>query len=119
MQELDISRCKSIDASTVAKAIADNKTLSRLVFGGNMKPAATLELAMVQANFSNKNLGSGGATIITAWLTHKDNGALMNLDLASNNLNAKGAKIVAEAIKVRYLNVSSSEFFVTIFIFSI
>jgi hypothetical protein len=31
---------------------------------------------MTKANFSNKNLGAGGAIIISAWLTHKDNGAI-------------------------------------------
>jgi hypothetical protein len=31
---------------------------------------------MTEANFSNKNLGAGGAFIISAWITHKDKGAL-------------------------------------------
>jgi hypothetical protein len=55
---------------------------------------------MTEADLSQKNLGMGGAFIISAWLTHKDNGAMTSLNLASNQLGAKGAKIVADAIKV-------------------
>jgi hypothetical protein len=48
LQELGISRCSGVDATTVAKVIADNQALSKLIFGGNkvnswdseMKPAA-------------------------------------------------------------------------------
>jgi hypothetical protein len=73
---------------------ADNRALSKLIFGGDGKvydgtnwvPAepATLELGMTEANFSNKDLGAGGAIIISAWLTHKDNGALAKLDMSTN-----------------------------------
>ena len=35
VQELDISRCNGVDATTVAKVIADNQALSKLVFGGS------------------------------------------------------------------------------------
>jgi hypothetical protein len=39
--------------------------------------------------------------IISAWLSSgKDKGAMTSLNLASNNLEAEGAKIVAGAIKV-------------------
>jgi hypothetical protein len=41
---------------------------------------------MTEANFSNKNLGAGGAIIISAWITNKDNGALSVLNLAKNSL---------------------------------
>jgi hypothetical protein len=41
---------------------------------------------MTKANFSNKNLGAGGAIIIAAWIAHQDNGALTSLNLAANNL---------------------------------
>jgi hypothetical protein len=41
---------------------------------------------MSDADFSNKNLGVGGAIIISAWITHKDNGAMTSLNLANNNL---------------------------------
>jgi hypothetical protein len=34
MQELDIPTCKSIGASAVAKVVAGNETLSKLIFGG-------------------------------------------------------------------------------------
>jgi hypothetical protein len=38
---------------------------------------------MAEADFSNKNLGPGGAIIIGVWLTHRDKGGLSSLDLAS------------------------------------
>jgi hypothetical protein len=41
---------------------------------------------MVEADFSNKHLGVGGAIIISSWLTNKDNGALTSLDISSNSL---------------------------------
>jgi predicted acetyltransferase len=34
---------------------------------------------MAEADFSNKSLGMGGATIISAWITHRDKGALSEL----------------------------------------
>jgi hypothetical protein len=89
--------------------VAGNGTLSKLIFGGDTytrnyvdvtPEPATLELGMTEADFSNKNLGVGGAIIISAWLTHRDKRAMTSLNLASNNLRAEGAKIVAEAIKV-------------------
>jgi hypothetical protein len=88
----------------LANAIPDMRALSKLIFGGDSKvydgtnwvPAepAALELGMTEANFSNKNLGAGGAIIISAWLTHKDNGAMTSLNLASNKLGVEGAKII-------------------------
>jgi hypothetical protein len=53
-----------------------------------MEPA-TLEVGMSEANFSKKNLGVGGAIIIAAWLTHKDNGALIKLDISSNYIGGE------------------------------
>jgi hypothetical protein len=43
---------------------------------------------MTEANLCNKNLGEGGAIIISAWITHKDNGALTHLDVSKNNIGA-------------------------------
>jgi hypothetical protein len=79
----------------IVNAILGTRALSKLIFGdgqvyhcNNWVPAepATLELGMTEANFSNKNLGAGGAIIISAWLTHKDNGAMSSLDLSKNRL---------------------------------
>jgi hypothetical protein len=79
---------------------SDNRALSKLFFGGDdskkwsrdkgeetitHKPAV-LEVGMIGADFSNKNLGAGGGIITVAWITHKDNGALLSLNLAKNNL---------------------------------
>jgi hypothetical protein len=100
MQELNISGCTGIDATAVATVVAKNRTLSALIFGDGMVEPATLEVGMTEADFSNKNLGMGGAIIIFAWITHKDKGAMTSLNLASNRLGAEGAKIVVEAIKV-------------------
>jgi hypothetical protein len=104
MQELNISGCTGIDATTVANVVAKNRTLSALIFGDEMDEPATLEIGMTEADFSNKNLGVRGAIIISAWITHKDKGAMTSLNLASNRLGAEGAKscvkIIAEAIKV-------------------
>jgi hypothetical protein len=86
----------------------DKGALSKIIFGGDpggdyrevpYEPV-TLEVGMAEADFSNKNLRTGGAIIIGAWLTHKDKGAMTSLNLASNGLGAGGAKVVAEAIKV-------------------
>lgn len=47
---------------------------------------ATLEIGMKEADFSNKNLGAGGAIIVGAWMSHKDNGAMTNLNISANKL---------------------------------
>ena len=57
---------------------------------------ATLEAGMTE--FSNKNLGVGGAIIISAWITHKDEGAMTVLNVNKNNLWAPGLKHLAEAL---------------------
>ena len=86
------------------------RALSKIIFGGDAKCDAstgyqevpfepvTLEVGMAEADFSNKNLGTGGAIIIGAWLTHKDKGAMTSLNLASNGLGAEGTKIVASLL---------------------
>ena len=67
------------DAVLIANDISDMGALSKLIFGRDFdeetqetpEPAA-LEMGMAEADFSNKNLGVGGAIIISAWLIHKD-----------------------------------------------
>jgi hypothetical protein len=44
---------------------------------------------MTEADFSNKNLGDGGAIIISAWMTHKDNGTMTSLHVGKNNIPEK------------------------------
>jgi hypothetical protein len=99
-----------IGVTALSNAISSN-ALSTLMFGGlayyddeqekMVTPEVdTLEVGMTKADFSNKNLGAGGAIIVGAWISYKDNGALTSLDLSSNKLRAEGVKIVAEAIKV-------------------
>jgi hypothetical protein len=96
----------------LAVGIKDNGTLSKLIFGGEgyydteldnyvTPEPATLEVGMTVADFSNKNLGVGGAFIISAWLTHKDNGAMKKLNLSLNNISgADAGKALAGALTV-------------------
>jgi hypothetical protein len=97
MQELDISGCTSIDAKTVAKVVAENRTLLKLIWGGGLyydygkskyitPEPAILEVDTAEANLSDKGIGAGGAIIISAWITHKDKGALTTLNLSNNNI---------------------------------
>jgi hypothetical protein len=89
------------DAIMLVPEIAGNRAISTLIFGdapdedsdsnseeGDTKEwePAVLEVGMTQAAFSNKNLGVGGAIIISAWILHKDKGALLHLDVSSNNI---------------------------------
>jgi hypothetical protein len=119
LQELDISRCNGVDATTVSKVIADNQALSKLVFGGrgrdgqfNQAVPATLELGMTEVDFSDKNLGASGAIIIAAWITHKDSGAMTKFDISNCLLMPEGGKALAAGLKgnqvITELNISSN-----------
>ena len=67
---------------------------------------------MTEADLSNKNLGAGSTIIVGAWISHKDNGALVKLDISKNNICIEGTKAVAEALKgnqtMTELNISST-----------
>jgi hypothetical protein len=52
---------------------------------------------------SNKSLGAGGATIISAWLTRKDNGALSSLDLSFDTLGVGALAFISAALKKRII----------------
>jgi hypothetical protein len=91
--------CSSIGVIAVANAIKNMGGLSKLIFGGDRyyddkrgesitPEPAVLEVGMSEADFSNRNLGAGGAIIIAAWIIHKDRGALTKLDISSNNIAA-------------------------------
>jgi hypothetical protein len=85
--------------AALANVIPGMGALSKLIFGGDGKvhdgndwvspEPATLELGITEANFNNKNLGAGGAIVISAWITHKDNGALIKLDISNNYIGAE------------------------------
>jgi hypothetical protein len=103
--QLENGEQKSLKPANL-EIITGNGALSKLIFGGDYDfitgttpEPATLEVGMTEANFSNK-LGAGGAFIISAWITHKDKGAMTSLNLAGNWLEAEGAKHIAGAIKV-------------------
>jgi hypothetical protein len=84
--------------------------MTKLIFGGDgtywdrerkkqvKYEPATLEVGMTLANFNNKNLGVGDAIIISAWMTHKDNGAMTKLDISNNSLGSEGATAIATAL---------------------
>jgi hypothetical protein len=105
--ELDMSGKMrgAADAIMLVPEIIDNNGApSKLIFGGDggtcnystnwenvpFEPA-TLVVGMTEAEFSNKNLGAGDAIIIGAWLTHRDNGAMMSLNLSGNQLRTASA----------------------------
>jgi hypothetical protein len=103
MAELNISSngMGKLGAIALADIIPGMGALSKLIFGGDglvhdgndhVSPApATLELGRAKANFSNKNLGAGGAIIIAAWIAHQNNGTLLVLLMKRNNLGTKEA----------------------------
>jgi hypothetical protein len=85
--------------AALADAIPDMGALTKLIFGGDgyhignewvtPEPAA-LEVGMTKADLSNKHLGVGGAIIISAWISHKDYGALTSLNISDNYLTNNG-----------------------------
>jgi hypothetical protein len=44
---------------------------------------------MTEADFSNKGLQAAGAIVVAAWLSHKDKGALIKLDISNNYIGAE------------------------------
>ena len=83
--------------------------MAKLIFGGDgyydyeqqkdvTPEPAVLEVGMTEADLSNKNLGASGAAIVGAWISHKDNGALVKFDISNNNLLVDGGKALAEAL---------------------
>jgi hypothetical protein len=105
----------------IADVIPGMGALSKLIFGGEeyfdaereeyvTPEPATLEVGMTEADFSNKNLGVGGAIIISAWLTHKDNGAMTALNLSSNDI---GGYTVPDGWKYFPNNTRNTRFYNT------
>jgi hypothetical protein len=94
----------------LANAIPDMGALSKIIFGGDgyvskkngervkAEPAA-LEAGMTEANLGNKNLGEGGAIIISAWIAHKDNGALFSVDVGNNDMPADKLQDIDHAVR--------------------
>jgi hypothetical protein len=68
MQELDISGCININATTVAKVVAESETLSTFTFSGPCGRCVTMETSMTEANFSNKYLDTSGAIMLLTFL---------------------------------------------------
>jgi hypothetical protein len=95
--------------AALADAIPGMGAMTKLIYGGDGRVQddkgnwvdaipATLEIGMTEADFSNKKLRVGGAIVVSAWLTHKDNGTMTSLSLASNRLGVEGAKIIAAVL---------------------
>ena len=81
-------------ALVIRRYLENNGALEKLIFGGEKvnfwdseaPEPAVLEVGMTEADLSNKNLREGGAIIVGAWISHKDNGALTSLDISDNLL---------------------------------
>jgi Ran GTPase-activating protein (RanGAP) involved in mRNA processing and transport len=101
----------------VANAISDMGALSRLIFGGDKeshfdgnnwytpKPA-TLEVGMTNVDLSSKGLGASGAIVISAWLTHKDDGALSSINVEKNNIPANKEEEIYQMVCMNKLNIA-------------
>jgi hypothetical protein len=106
------------------------EALSTLIFGGDayngklisaggfkfekiIPEPATLEVSMAEVIFGNKNLGVGGAIIISAWLINKDNWALTSLDISNNEIgNGAAGQALGRMLKInttlKTLNLSNN-----------
>ena len=60
---------------------------------------AVLEVGMKEVDLSNKNLGVGGAIIVDAWISHKDNGAMVSVNILYNGISTKQAQNLATVLK--------------------
>jgi hypothetical protein len=99
--ELDLSN-KNLSAGCavlVTNEIGNMGALSKLIFGGGKyrghkdgklqdiyPEPVMLKMDMTEADFSNKNLGAGGAIIISVWITHRDKGAISSVNLLMDNI---------------------------------
>jgi hypothetical protein len=108
-EEIIEPECSGIIA--LADAIKDMRSLTKLIFGGGgvkcdestdwcdvpFEPA-TLEVGMTRADFSNKNLGVEGAIVISAWISHKEKGALLQLHVAQNKFGVEGTRFLCDSL---------------------
>jgi hypothetical protein len=78
-----------VQAKALASILKEHPTLKSLC--GNSGKETEL-------NMSGKEMDAGDAIMVVREIV--DNGALTSLNLSSNNLEAEGGKVVAEAIKV-------------------
>ena len=53
---------------------------------------------MTEVDLSNKGLQTAGAIIVAAWISHRDKGAMVSLNLASNDFGVEGAKFIAAVL---------------------
>jgi hypothetical protein len=100
------------DAIMLVPEIIDNRALLKLVFGGNMytdhsvhpskyitpKPAR-LEVGMTEVDLSSKGLKAAGAIIVAAWISDKDNGAILSVNLLINNIPMEQTKALVSMLK--------------------
>jgi hypothetical protein len=81
----------------IADAIKDMGSLSKLIFGGDgyyrggwvIPEPATLELGMTEIDLSSKGLNAADAIIVAAWISHRNKGALIKLDIRNNYIGAE------------------------------
>jgi hypothetical protein len=88
----------------------DIRALSKLIFGGDRyfdrktvefipPEPAILEVGMLEADFSNRNLGAGGAIIIAAWITHKNRGGLSVTNVMGNHIGKEQLSKLQEIMR--------------------
>jgi hypothetical protein len=56
---------------------------------------------MTSADFSNKHLGAGGATIVAAWISHKDKEAILSVNLLKNRIPVWQAKELVRIMQAK------------------
>jgi hypothetical protein len=84
-----------------------HRTLLTLIFcGDKLNPwdatePATLKVGMTEADFSSKNLGPAGAIIISAWISHKDKGALSSANLLGNYIPMEQAQELVKIMRAK------------------
>ena len=59
---------------------------------------------MAEVDLSNKNLGAGGAIIVGAWISHKDNGAMKKLTISGDDYRAKPVTMDTSMMEANFSN---------------
>jgi hypothetical protein len=91
LSELNISRSilNAHGAKVLAPAIKANRALAKLIFSGDERDSkpVTIEVGIIEADFSGAKLGVSGATILAAFMSSKyfqDNGNLAKLTFSGH-----------------------------------
>eukprot|EP00935_MAST-01C_sp_MAST-1C-sp1_P000186 g186.t1 len=112
-------RMDADDAVILADELPAKGAMAKLIFGGDGQiygghaSPATLEVGMIEVVLRNDYLGVGGAIIVGAWISHRDNGAMVKFDVSNNDIRAGGGKALGDALKdnqvLQELNIASNK----------